>query len=190
MGVFLNGVTPQNNVALHNGTYVSVNTLHAGHMYKNNSQNAYDCEMNGFTSPIRIANSKKLARNGSNEIWFAVADGYDPNKKHYNEIFFSPTDRNDPNKRHPGLFKKGAWLFVRRHSLRCASVDHATAGPSWRMTPRLCARQAAGSCQCRNWSCMDQYIATSCVRGGTRAEANNYKSKVHAQIKGRLCPGL
>jgi hypothetical protein len=169
MGVFLNGVKPENNVALYNGTYVSVNTLYSGSMYKNNSQKTYDCEMNGFTYPIKVNNSKALARNGSNEIWFSVADGFDPAKKH------------------PGAYKRGAWLFIRRNSLRCANE---TVAPAWKMTPKLCARQAVGTCDCRNWTCIDRYIGTRCIRGGTRTEVNDYKSKVHARIKGRECKGL
>jgi hypothetical protein len=188
MGAFLNGVRPENNVALYNGTYISVNTLYGGGMYKNNSQDTYDCEMNGFTYPIRVGNSKKLARNGSNEIWFSVADGYDPAKRAYNEIYFSPADRNDPNKQHPGAFKKGAWLFVRRQSLRCA--DDTVTVPAWKMTPKLCARQAVSICHCHNWSCLDRYATTRCVRGGTNAEVNDYKTKVRARINRRECNGL
>jgi hypothetical protein len=169
MGVFLNGVKPENNVGLYNGTYVSVNTLYDGSMYKNNSQNTYDCEMNGFTFPIKVDNSKNLANTGGNEIWFSVADGYDPAKKH------------------PGAYKKGAWLFVRRNSLRCAND---TVTPAWKMTPKLCARQAVSTCQCHNWSCIDTYTTTRCVRGGTKTEKDAYKSQVHARINRRECHGL
>ena len=160
-------------------------------MYEDNSQHTYDCEMNGYTYPIRVKNSKQLARNGGNEIWFSVADGYDPAKRHCNEIWISAGDRSDPNKKRPGMFKKGAWLFVRRHSLRCANDTVAAPAPTWKMTPKLCARQAVSTCQCRNWSCMDRscidrYIATRCIRGGTSADVNDYKSKVHARITGHL----
>jgi hypothetical protein len=169
MGVFLNGVKPENNVALYNGTYVSVNTLYNGTMYKNNSQNTYDCEMNGFTYPIKVDNTKTLARTGRNEIWFSVADGYDPARTH------------------PGAYKKGAWLFIRRNSLRCAND---TVAPAWKMTPKLCARQAVSTCHCRHWTCTDRYITTRCIRGGTKTDVNNYKNQVHTRIKRRECNGL
>lgn len=80
MGAFLNGLEPSDNIALVNGSYVSVKTINCSPgnslcKYFVNNVNA-TTEMNGFT---KVLKAKGNALAGSNILNIAIADGFDGN---------------------------------------------------------------------------------------------------------------
>jgi hypothetical protein len=89
------------NIGLYNGKYISVNSFYSGPHFINNCDGNIDIDMKGYSYPLQIDNEKRQIVTGQNEIWIAVADGFDRNSPSTNDM------------------KKGSWLFVRRNSLVC-----------------------------------------------------------------------
>jgi hypothetical protein len=162
------------NIGLYNDTYISVNTLYGGPDFVNNCNNKNRVEMTGYSNPINIDNAKDKIVTGRNELWIAVADGY------------NVAD---------GVDMKGpSWLLVRRNSLVC--IDRrgrafpGSNNNNVRTGYRRCAQGALDSCGgidsqvCRDWSCLDQYIQSECSHPGTaQADHHRYKQNVHGAIR-------
>jgi hypothetical protein len=187
MGIFAED-NPNNateaNIGLYNGQYVSVNTLYSGPDFVNNCNSQNRVEMAGYSSPIRIDNSKNKIVTGRNELWIAVADGNDGN---------APVESAD--------MRGPSWLFVRRNSLVCIDRrGRVFPSPNVRTGYRRCAQGALESCRgsdgdvtslggCRNWGCLDKYIQSQCSHPGTaRADHRRYKQNVHDAIRGICRP--
>jgi hypothetical protein len=170
MGIFANdNKNLAKNIGVYDNKYISVNTLFKGPKFFDNCEKTQFVEMNGYTYPIKIDNTPGQIVTGTNHLWIAVADGYDP---------ANPT---------PDDLKKPSWLFVRRNSLVC--IDKASRGSpngNVRTGYRKCATGALDSCggSCGDWGCLDKYIQTKCVHpGATQDDHHRYKQNVHKAIR-------
>jgi hypothetical protein len=174
MGIFAQDIVnnaAEANIGLYNDTYISVNTLYGGPDFVNNC-NKNRVEMAGYTDPIKIDNAKGKIVTGRNELWIAVADGYDV------------TDAVD--------MMGPSWLFVRRNSLVCTDKRGRSSGSNnnARTGFRRCAQNALDSCGgvntqvCRDWGCLDQYIQSECLYPNTaRTDRRRYKQNVRDAIR-------
>jgi hypothetical protein len=158
------------NLGIYNNKYISVNTVNAqsnAAIFFDNCPATQQVEMNGYTYPIKIDNTAGQIVKGTNHLWIAVADGYDP---------ANPTSSD---------MKKPAWLFVRRNSLVCIDKASRTSpGGNVRTGYRKCASDALDGCSCGDWGCLDQHIQTRCVHpGNTQDDHHMYKQNVHAAIR-------
>jgi hypothetical protein len=167
------------NIGLVNGNYVSVNTVYKGTYpegFVDNCKAAKDTEMNGFTRPVKINNKKQLIKDGKNELWIAVADGYIPGAA-----------ADD---------KKASWLFIKRASLVCIEpganppppLPQATT-PPLRTGINACANHALNSCGglpggCGRVYCLRKYIQNSCYHPGSGTRI--YHTTVRKRIN-HLC---
>jgi hypothetical protein len=104
------------NIGLYNDDYISVNNFYGGPHFINNCDGNINIDMKGYSYPLKIGNEKRKIVTGENELWIAVADGF---------------DRNSPSKND---MKKGSWLFIRQKSLVC--IDDA-AGAVERKPPQM-----------------------------------------------------
>lgn len=176
MGIFAQDIqsnAAEANIGLYNDTYISVNTLYGGPDFINNC-NKNRVEMAGYSNAIKIDNSKDKIVTGRNDLWIAVADGYD---------VADAVDMMGPS-----------WLLVRRNSLVC--IDRAgrsfpgSGSNNVRTGYRRCAQDALDSCGgigaqvCRDWQCLDLYIQSECSnRGTTQNDHHRYKQNVHQAIR-------
>lgn len=125
------------NIGLINNQYVSVNTFYDASaskaLYIDNCPENIPIAMNGFSYPIHMTNEKGNLVTGKNEIWIAVADGYDKTK---------PVENNQD-------MKRASWLFVRRNSLVCIdTAARGSPGGNVRTGYRKCAKDALDGCKC------------------------------------------
>ena len=168
MGAFLNGFSPEDNVATVNGTYVSVKTINCSPgnklcpYYVSNAAGQYATEMNGFT---KVLEAKGFVFAGSNILKIAIADGF---------------DGNNPS-----------WLFIGQGSLSCPHKP--TSRPS--LAPKItklkdCAKLMKG-CSCDKYSrlqkCVRERAVSYCSMPSSRSEQNIYTNRLIQTYKSMAC---
>lgn len=173
-GIFLNGLSPKDNIATVNASYVSVRTINcdAGNelcsYWVNNTNMA--TEMSGFTT---VLEAKGATVSGINVLTVALADGFDGN--------------------YP------SWLFLGQGSLTCvSSTAPAPAPPGDKVDKGVkvtrsgaCLRSLKQTCPCGNvfqlQRCVKRQIESNCVLPATDGVRNAYIRGVTKRFKKLHC---
>jgi hypothetical protein len=176
VGLFLNGLSPNDNIATVNGSYVSVKTINCGTSnklctYWINNTNLVT-EMSGFTNALE---AKGAAVTGINVLTVALADGFDGN--------------------YP------SWLFLGQGSLKCGSDTAPAPAPpdsgekvdkEVKVTRSgVCLKSLKKKCPCGNalqlQRCVKTQVESACVLPAANGARNTYIRGVTKRFKKLHC---